>query len=423
MKRWNAYDWFIATMIAGIVGALLLSAWLHRADAAEPELRFEPQHSPKAVPAKPAEKVPNHSPDVTKKVVPPPESRHESRQSVGTYPQVPTKGNNRDNPVTIDKTGIWLRVYSYPECGPCNHFHRWYTENASSIGCDVEQLKFDNADIALKRFPTGFPRFELYRKGTLLGVRTGWKEGSHDPGILCPDCLRSWVQEASGRPVIKFDNEKELKVAAKPIRVPFRTQVQQAFDVLRQAKISTFSLKFHSNDGKRVIRVAGKGKVTPDLLMVCGAAGRVEFDAPGSLLPNGKLYFGYRIYSNTRVGIDVDEVVFDFGGTPKAGSASGEKCGFAPLTILSAVVTIMQLFSAHCDLELPADTWLAGKFGDSLDANFTKGNPVLSARHLWSTEAQAAHFNVTTSIAALDLKGWDMISGWFLPRRFNLQFD
>ena len=320
-------------------------------------------------------KLPNHVPDAGKKV----------------EPVAPVK------PV---KLGPRLKFHhSLKDCAPCLPVAEWVKKHAKAIIVPVEDVAYPDLQSAAEAgWPV--PTFELVNsRGETLGWRYFSWEGKHKGNAVCPGCLNAWIQ-ATRDTAMSFDDQPNL-TAAKPATLPIRSQVSQAFAVLKQAKIGTFSAAIHSNDGKRSVRVMGGNQTAISILAVCGSSGSFVLDAPGSLIPDGRLDFGYRMSGPNRGELNI-RVPFDLDPSPKA-AAVKQACGFGPFEILSAFTTIFKILNASAEVALPADIALTGSFtGSRIAAEFVQGkSPLVVINHLWTTERRFVGAEATESEAVI----------------------
>lgn len=307
-------------------------------------------------------------------------------------------------------------------CVPCVPAAEFFKLYGNSLECPIEDCEYATFDEAADNGVGTVPSLELIDR---QGVTVEWmpfaaysgrdREGKQtcghkDPHWFCPACINRKIRDAKAK-AVSFKGVQP--VAAKPARLPFRNQVRQAFDVLSKAKIGKFSIAHHCDDGDRVLRVMGRNKSKPGLLAVCGRSGHVEVTAPGSLIPDGKLGFRYRIYSETRVGIDPDEVIIDW-GTPKA-AVSQQACGFG-LEVLGLIGFIGGLMQSNVEVTLPKDIAIAGEVaGGKVAAAFKEHMAPFASLHVSTWWEQRAYF---TTVDASDVDCVVKTNGrWPLPKK------
>lgn len=298
-------------------------------------------------------------------------------------------------------------------CIPAAEFFRLY---GKSLACPVEDHPYEDLERASEHVPF-VPYLELVTaKGDVL---ERWqflpKNGTHDGGTVCPGCINARIRAAREQ-AIEFDGPKNLVASkrSKVASIPYRLQVHEAFDLLRKVKLRTFKLVWHSDLGRRQYTVCGKNKSNLTLQSVCGTSGRVELYAPGIDLPLDSIAFAYRFYPNGKIGIDPDEMLFDLPGAPRAKvgvSVAGQQpVGFAPLAILSALTTVMNLLNTHADVTLD-DVLVSGTFDDTkLIGNFDSG-PEIKLQHLWPQYADVTQFELAEDRGVARTNGW-----WPIPK-------
>lgn len=309
--------------------------------------------------------------------------------------------------------------HSLTGCAPCIPVDAWVKKHKAKIICEVIDVPYANLDAAIASgWPV--PTFELIdKKDQTIDWRYFSWESKHSGETVCPGCLNAWIQAVMTQRVAFERRPDELVAASRPVKLPFRSQVQRAFNVARQAGITRFSIQHHCDDGDRVLRVMGRNKSKPGLLAVCGRSGHVSIEAPGSLIPGGRLGFGYRIYSETRVGIDPDEVIIDW-GTPKA-TASQQACGFG-LEVLGLISFVGGLLQSNVEITLPRDIALAGEFaGNKVAAAFADQQAPFASMHISSWWERRAYF---TSLDVSDVEATLRTNGrWPLPKKQTVQWE
>lgn len=323
-------------------------------------------------------------------------------------PVKPSKADNR--PVIF----YWSTTDG--SCFPCGKFHAF---KDSPAGRNFP-ARFEPLSKMPEGAENGIPYFEHIRKDGSKWTLTGYCCDYH-----MEKAFRNLLGHASAARWkgvdADFEHDGEYRVAAsRPVKLPLKAQVQQAFAGFKQLHIGKFSIQHHCNDGDRVLRVMGRNKSKPGLLAVCGQSGRVDITAPGSLLPDGKLGFAYRIYSDTRVGFDPDEVIIDW-GTPKA-TASQQACGFMGLEVLGLISFIGGLLQSNVELTLPRDMAIAGEFvGGKVAAAFKDRMSPYASMHIsnwWEQRAYVTTVDVSESEATLKTNG-----RWPLPKKQVIAFD
>ena len=300
-----------------------------------------------------------------------------------------------------------------PGCLPAAEFFRLY---GKGLPCEIEDSEYENLNHAAENGVQFVPSLDLLDKQGVTVETFGFnpyigrrmKHGvveqfcNHNKQGLCPLCIRGRIRELKAKQASFSDRHmRDHVTAAKPATLPIKSQVQQAFAVLKQAKIGTFSAAIHSNDGKRSVRVMGGNQTAISILAVCGSSGSFVLDAPGSLIPDGRLDFGYRMSGPNRGELNI-RVPFDLDPSPKA-AAVKQACGFGPFEILSAFTTIFKILNASAEVALPADIALTGSFnGSRIATEFVQGkSPLVVINHLWTTERRFVGAEATESEAVI----------------------
>lgn len=324
----------------------------------------------------------------------------------------PTGGVQTNEPAKpIAKVKLLLH-HSRTGCKYCPPAAEWFKKWRGELKCETDEVVYPTLEDSVGAVPF-LPCFEIVdADGVRLSTRGFTKASKHSGDSVCPGCINEWIRAVRGG-LVEFDKPlKDQLVAAKRISIPAKQYVSQAFDVLTKAKVTRFSLRWHCNDGKRELRVWGKNPTVVNMLAVGGAGGTAVFAAPGSLLPDGQLEFGYSLSGPNRGKLRL-ELPFDFDSAPKASAAP--PCGIDPFTILSAVTVVFKLLAMHADVVIPRDVEITGEFdGKSLDVNVAQG-PQVVLRHLWTSESRLSHFNVTADKAVADFVGSRL-----LPRKVNV---
>lgn len=413
--------------------AVMLGVACAMARAGEPSLSFE-------TPAKPASPPPAKPATVEPKAVKPvPETKHAPAPVVPMAPSGAVGSTTSGAGVQTPAKPLLRFNHSKTQCPGCLPAAEFFRLYGKEMPCEIEDCEYENLDAAADAGVQFVPSLELLNKqgvrlesfgfNPYIGRRMSRKGiveefCNHDEHGLCPLCIKRRIREFKQKAASFRDKDMKDHVTAASRKVqalPFRSQVTQAFAVLKQARIGKFTIRQHCNDGDRILRVAGRNKSKPGLLAVCGKSGHVDIEAPGSLIPDGKLGFTYRIYSETRVGFTADEVIFDFGGAPKA-AAMQQACGFGPFEILGVLSFVGGLMQSNVEVTLPRDIALAGEFsGGKIAARFQEEQTPYASLHVstwWEQRAYFTTLDVTEADALVKTNG-----RWPLPKEQRVQFN